>query len=116
ATGDYLVILNNDTVVTPNWITDMLYYFQQNPKIGLLGPVTNNIGNEAKIKTHYKNYQQMLLEVEKISALQEGKLRKLKTAAFFCVMMPRKIYQLVGELDENFGLGFFEDDDYCRRV
>jgi O-antigen biosynthesis protein len=30
--------------------------------------------------------------------------------------MPRGVYELVGGLDENFGIGFFEDDDYCMRV
>lgn len=116
ASGDYLVILNNDTRVTPHWLTDMVYYFQHHPTLGLLGPVTNNIGNEAKILTRYKNPDDMLPEIEHMMSLQEGKLRPLRTAAFFCVMMPKTVYQAVGELDENFGLGFFEDDDYCRRV
>jgi GT2 family glycosyltransferase len=116
ATGDYLVILNNDTQVTPHWLAGLLYHFQQHSNIGLLGPVTNNIGNEAKIFTRYKNLKNMWNEVKEIVAEQEGKLRELKTAAFFCVMMPRKIFEEVGELDEEFGLGFFEDDDYCRRV
>jgi GT2 family glycosyltransferase len=30
--------------------------------------------------------------------------------------MPRRVLETVGELDEAFGIGFFEDDDYCRRV
>ena len=36
--------------------------------------------------------------------------------SFFCVAMPRKLVNDVGLLDEAFGRGFFEDDDYCRRV
>ena len=31
-------------------------------------------------------------------------------------MMPRDVYQRIGPLDEAFGRGFFEDDDYCRRI
>ena len=28
-------------------------------------------------------------------------------------MMPRKVFEEVGYLDENYGIGMFEDDDYC---
>ena len=31
-------------------------------------------------------------------------------------MMRRDVYLKVGKLDEAFGRGFFEDDDYCRRI
>ena len=30
--------------------------------------------------------------------------------------MPRDVYDQIGDLDANFGTGFFEDDDYCQRV
>src|SRR5262249_27901637 len=36
--------------------------------------------------------------------------------AFFCVALRRSVIEEVGLLDEAYGLGFFEDDDYCRRA
>lgn len=116
ATGDYLVLLNNDTRVTRGWVRTMVNHFRNNSKLGLLGPVTNNIGNEAKIITHYKNPDEMYPEVNEIVLKNVGKLLPLRTVAFFCVMISREVFEKVGLLDEAFGLGFFEDDDYCRRV
>jgi GT2 family glycosyltransferase/SAM-dependent methyltransferase len=116
AQGDYLTLLNNDTHVTRGWVSTMTRHLQRDPGIGLLGPVTNNIGNEAKIDIMYANMDEMMKVAANYTNRHIGKVFPLHTAAFFCVMMPRSTYERVGSLDEAFGRGFFEDDDYCRRV
>ena len=116
ATGDYLVLLNNDTYVTPGWVRTLARHLERDRTIGLIGPVTNNIGNEAKIDISYDNMDEMLTESAKYTRRHIGQLYPLRTAAFFCAMMPRAVYERVGDLDESFGRGFFEDDDYCRRI
>ncbi|MCY1304231.1 hypothetical protein D9M69_649170 [compost metagenome] len=55
-------------------------------------------------------------EARKYTITHLGQSFDINTLAFFCVMVPRQTYMRVGGLDEAFGLGFFEDDDYCRRV
>ncbi|NWA02619.1 glycosyltransferase [Pseudomonas gingeri] len=115
ATGDYLVLLNNDTQVTPGWADTLRKHLDRNPGIGLIGPVTNNIGNQARIDIEYS-----LPDMARQACLHTykhlGEWFRLPTVAFFCVMLRRSTYAQVGPLDEAFGCGFFEDDDYCRRV
>jgi len=116
STGDYIVMLNNDTVVTPGWLATLLRHLRSDSGIGIIGPVTNNIGNEAKINITYPSTDQMLPVAIAYTLDHMGEHIPLRTAAFFCVMMPRRVFEEVGDLDEAFGRGFFEDDDYCRRV
>jgi O-antigen biosynthesis protein len=116
ATGDYLVILNNDTKVTPGWALTMLRHLLLDRTIGIIGPITNNIGNEARVDTQYTNNDEMILEARHLTLAKMGSAFPLRTVAFFCAMLPRHIYEKCGPLSEDFGLGFFEDDDYCRRI
>lgn len=116
ATGDYLVLLNNDTYVTPGWVRTLMNHMKRDTALGLLGPVTNNIGNEARVEIDYTDMPSMLERSAEYTRAHVGQLYPLRTAAFFCVMMPRAVFEKVGLLDEDFGRGFFEDDDYCRRV
>lgn len=117
ATGDYLVILNNDTVVTRGWALTLLRHLQANPQLGLVGPVTNNIGNEARVETSYGNdLKAMRPQAMRHTLTHMAGEFRVRTAAFFCVLFPRSVYASCGPLCEEYGLGFFEDDDYCRRI
>ena len=116
ATGDYLIMLNNDTYATPGWVRTLMNHLRRDKTIGLICPVTNNIGNEAKIDITYDSMDEMLTMSASYTRGHIGMTYPLRTAAFFCVMMPRETFKRVGFLDEAFTPGFFEDDDYCRRV
>ena len=116
AAGDYLVFLNNDTYVTQGWIGDLLAHFRDSPQLGVLGPVTNNIGNEARIQIQYSDMQTMAQAARDYTESHRGQRIPLRSAAFFCAMIPRTVWEEVGELDEGYEVGFFEDDDYANRV
>ncbi|MES2785088.1 MAG: glycosyltransferase [Pseudomonadota bacterium] len=116
ATGDYLIMLNNDTEVSPGWIHGLHRHFVSDPGLGMVGPVTDNIGNEAKIEVGYTNKADMPAWATARAIHHAGERIDNRVLAFFCVALRRKVYEQVGGLDEAFGLGFFEDDDYCNRA
>ncbi|MDD5333699.1 MAG: glycosyltransferase [Rhodoferax sp.] len=116
STGDYLCLLNNDTYTTSGWASTLKRFLQQHPDVGLAGPVTNNIGNEARIDIEYADMAEMAQQAFQYTTRHIGQLLDLKAAAFFCVMLTRSTFEKVGNLDEVYGLGFFEDDDYCMRI
>ncbi|MBI5275313.1 MAG: glycosyltransferase [Burkholderiales bacterium] len=116
ATGDVLVMLNNDTQVSPGWIHGLWHHLVRDETLGMVGPVTNNIGNEAKVEVGYSDPAGMPAWAATRAVRFSGKQTNCRVLAFFCVALRREVYQKVGGLDEAFGLGFFEDDDYCNRV
>lgn len=115
ATGDYLVLLNNDTVVPKGWIDPLLQHLQD-PQVGLVGPLTNSVGNEAKIDVDYTNMEQMESFADRHVVRHRGRAFDIAMLAMFCVALRRDVLESVGFLDEAFGIGMFEDDDYSRRI
>ncbi|MEO8661435.1 MAG: glycosyltransferase [Bryobacteraceae bacterium] len=116
STGDYLLLLNNDVYVTDGWISGLLYHFRQDRRLGLLGPVTNASGNESVIDINYADMEEMAIRARAYTRQRRRCRTPMRAIHFFCVMIPRSVWNLVGELDEGFGLGMFEDDDYSARV
>lgn len=116
ARGEYLILLNIDTMVTSGWIERMLRHIRRDPSIGIICPVTNFAGNEIKINFDYSGAGQMQDFALQVAREQQGRVLDIDVAPLYCALIPRKVWNEAGELDEGFGLGMYEDDDFCMRV
>ena len=118
SSGEYIILLNNDTIVTPGFIHQLAEPLKNNKEIGLVGPVSNSVGNEQIVDFFIESsaggpdYNWL----NDFYGFYKDHIRYTDRLGFFCTAMRRDVYEKVGSLDTDFGLGMFEDDDYCKRV
>lgn len=114
--GEYVVLLNNDTYVSPGAINSLVRQLQQNPDIGAVGPLTNNIGNEAKLFVNYPDISAMAVQAKRWLTGYRNQNTTLRNIAYFCVAFRMSDLEEFGGLSEDYGTGMFEDDDHCNVI
>ena len=102
STGEHIVLLNNDTIVPPGWLNRLVRHLAD-PEVGLVGPVTNKIGNEAMIHVTYRSWREMETFARQQYSSHERQIADIRMLAMFCVAMRRELYEEIGPLDEQYG-------------
>jgi len=102
AEGNIFVFLNNDTVVIPNWLIEILEVFKKDPQIGLISPTY----------TEAKKWQSVdRNQGEEITYIEDP--LSLKGV---CFAVKKEVMDKIGHWDESFGLGGGDDNDICLRT
>lgn len=118
ATGETILFLNNDTVVTPGWLESLINTLYSSEKIGIAGPVSNNISGNQCIPVTYN--QETLDGLEDFASeylkKKTGEKKKVLRLVGFALACKKKVLDAVGLFDESFGIGNYEDDDLCLRA
>ncbi len=116
AKTELFLLLNTDTRVPVGSISRLTSLIEKHPQWDMLGPVTNNSGNDQHIYTSEKDPEKILhqgIHWCKHSANLDYQTDRL---IFFCVLIRKKLYEELQGLDEDFGLGYYEDTDFVYKA
>jgi GT2 family glycosyltransferase/precorrin-6B methylase 2 len=117
ATGDLLMLLNNDTIVTPSWLDGLTRCLFSDERIGAVSPVTNSASYWTTIPVTYTTLEEMELFASALHAIPDRtKWEERVKLVGYCLLLRREAWEKVGPLDEIFGIGNLEDDDYGLRL
>lgn len=119
---EYVFLLNNDTLVEPSCLSELVAALQNEPDVSLVMPKIYYADDVTRIWSVGANYRPVLRELKDDwrGTLDEAcpvstRPRQIEFAPFCAVLLRREVLETIGLLDEQFFL-YYEDLDYCRRM
>ncbi len=111
-----ILLLNNDTKVTPRWLDNLKICLYSDEKIGAAASITNNCSNYQSINVPYTDIANMIDFADKNNISNSEKWEQKSRLVAFCMLIKREVINKIGAFDERFAPGNFEDDDLCMRI
>ncbi len=118
-TGDYVLLLNNDTVVTKDFVTELVAAVEEDDEIGIVQSKILSMDYPNKLDSvgafltytgflyHYGYFQ--------IDKRKYDKTKYLYTAKGACMLVRADLITRLGLFDDDF-FAYFEETDLCNRV
>jgi hypothetical protein len=117
AEGEYVVLLNNDAVVTAGWLDNLLAPMQRDQAIGFTGPRSNYVaGPQILTDVPYTSIKEMHRFAARRSASHRDQGTVVGFIVGFCLAARKSVVDKIGGLDTQYGSGNFEDNDFCLRA
>jgi GT2 family glycosyltransferase len=133
ARGEYLVLLNNDTIVTENWLANLVAVAQLTPAVGLVGPMSNYAAPPQRVehipyrigpkKSPGMPSGDYLIDVSAVDSFarkwrdeNRGKWSECERLGGFCLLMKREVLKRTGHMQEASELGVFDAAALCQKA
>lgn len=131
AAGDYVLLLNPDTEIKSDTLTESIAFMKSHPKCGAMGQ--KMLYPDGKIQPSIRRFPKILPIILMLSKLPKmlphlksvenylatdfdyGRERIVDQIMGAYMFMPREAIEKIGFLDERFFI-WFEEVDYCRRL
>jgi GT2 family glycosyltransferase/SAM-dependent methyltransferase len=115
ATGESVILLNNDTICPEGWLEPLLRALWTEG-VGLAGPLSNNVSGPQQVAPGYQTEGELEGWAWDLMQANRGRLADCPRLVGFCLAVRREVVAQIGGLDERFGIGMYDDDDLCRRA
>jgi len=122
--GEYLLLLNSDTIVPSQTLEKMIKFAQKKKNVGIIAPKLLDKNGKTSQPSCY-HLPTIKGAIKEFWLGQKGAFNKYlprggnpvkpEAAVGAAMLIPRAVYDVVGEFDEKYFM-YYEDLDYCRRV
>ncbi|MFH0852166.1 MAG: glycosyltransferase family 2 protein [bacterium] len=127
--ADYILLLNNDTTVEPDFLSKLVKAAEGDKKIGIVGPMIffydepdrvwfgGGKINWSKIRGSHLDYNTVKKRDHALSD-EEMEKEKNKVVDYItgcCLLIKREVVEKIGYLNDDYFL-YYEDADWCMRA
>jgi FkbM family methyltransferase len=115
--GDYIVFLDNDTIVTKDWIKKFIAHMESDPQIGIIGACSNYASGLQGIPgVRYSTIDEIEAYADRRAKEHHGELVRSPRLITFCVCIRKAAAEKIGAMETGFSKTGFSDDDYSLRI
>ncbi|CAM4260067.1 glycosyltransferase [Lederbergia lenta] len=116
AKGNEILLINNDTIVSLNWLTNLRKVLYSSPDIGIVGPMTNMALPDQTMEVEYSNVAEFHAFAKNFNKSNSAKWKKTVILSGVCMLMKKELIEKIGLFDDKFLVGNYEDVDLSYRA
>jgi GT2 family glycosyltransferase len=117
--ADYILLLNNDTIVERNFLEPLMKKILEDKQVGIISPQINYYSEPNRIWSAGGKISKIrasgFADSIKLESQLSTKDREVDFVSGCCMLVRRRIFEKVGTFDENYFL-YVEDTDLCYRT
>jgi glycosyltransferase involved in cell wall biosynthesis/GT2 family glycosyltransferase len=110
-----VVLLNNDTVVTPGWLAEMLEVAYAHDRVAAVVPLSNN-ASICSVPAYCEPTDMRELEGHDLKLNSLPRFTAIPTGVGFCMLMRHVVLNMIGGFDPAYGRGYNEENDWSMRA
>lgn len=113
--GEYFVLINNDIIVTTNWLSNIVKILDSDPKIGAVVPASNTPTNDQIVYADYSNTSELQEFAKKYNVSNPRLWEERVDLTMYLVAFRTATLRELGKLDTAYSPGGYDDDDLSFR-
>ncbi len=118
--ADYILFLNNDTVVLPDFLSILVEYLQKHETVGVVGPKMLYYDSDKIWFNGGKIYWWIgfARHLERLKQNTQSKITsplEVEYITTVCCLVKKEVFEKIGLLDSSFFI-YYDDTDWCFRA
>ncbi len=119
--GEYILLLNNDTVVNPNFLDSMVQVLEDNPKAGVVSPKIYFYDDPMRFQyaggtgINPLTGRGFFIGYKEMDEGQYDHIKQTYLCSGACMMVRREVFEEIGLLSERYFM-YYEEHDFTERA